>query len=188
MSNLVGGLDSSPALAPLSDQYAHARPRGDMDQAIADEICRRLIEGESLRAICADEGMPSKSTICLWLAEDEGFRRQYSSARELQAEALADEIMQIADTPLKGIRTTIRDDGKVETVEEDMLGHRRLQVDARKWLASKLAPKKYGDSTLLKHADPDGRRMEMSDEERAIRLASILAELERRAAERNNDV
>jgi hypothetical protein len=44
-----------------------------------------------------------------------------------------------------GEKTKIMPDGKTETIKGDMIEHRRLQVDARKWMAARLAPKKYGD-------------------------------------------
>lgn len=108
-------------------------------------ICQRLATGESLRKICRDDDMPDMSTVIKWLSEHEEFSYQYARAREIQADTLADEILDIADTPLLGVTTKIKEDGATETTEGDMLQHRRLQVDARKWYASKLAPKKYGD-------------------------------------------
>jgi hypothetical protein len=80
-----------------------------------------------------------------WIQQQPEFRNKYAGAREAQADYLAEEIVQIADTPLLGVITKVDDSGKRETTEGDMLQHRRLQVDARKWYASKLAPKKYGD-------------------------------------------
>lgn len=118
-------------------------------QEMADLICERIADGESLRAICADEDAPSKSTVCRWLGQNEQFRDQYARAREAQADALFDEILHIADTPETGVRVKVSEDGKVETTKEDMLGHRRLQIDARKWMASKLQPKKYGEKLEL---------------------------------------
>lgn len=155
------------------------------DAEIKDEVCRRLIEGDSLRAVCRTENMPSKMTICRWLAADEEFRRQYAIARDMQAEALADEILDIADNPMPGVKTTTKGDGSVEKVTGDMIDHRRLQVDARKWIASKLAPKKYGEAALIKLGDSDGNRLEEMDEStRATRLAAIVASLSSRASEK----
>ncbi len=154
------------------------------DPAIASEdpkaeLCRRLIEGESLRTICADAHMPSKPTVCRWLAADEAFQAEYRHAREMQGEALAEEILAIADTPVAGSKTTTKGDGTIETVEADMIEHRRLRVDARKWVASKLYPKKYGDSTMLKHADAEGSSLKgMNSDEIAVRLASICAAIQ----------
>jgi len=113
-------------------------------QSIADEICERIAEGESLRAICAGDDMPNKATVFKWLAADKAFSDQYARARECQADALADEVVYIADTPQIGTKSVSKATG-LEITEGDMIEHRRLQVDARKWMAGKLAPKKYGN-------------------------------------------
>ncbi len=106
-------------------------------EALTAEICRRLAEGESLRAICADKAMPAISTVMGWLFDDkhEGFSAQYARAREAQAELRADEITDIAD----GV-----EHGASEAVQAA-----RLRVDARKWIAAKLLPKRYGDKLDL---------------------------------------
>ncbi len=106
---------------------------------IADEICRRLAGGESLRAICRDDGMPHAETIRRWLADDKhpGFRGQYARARSDQARGYAEEVVEIADT------------------EEDPQ-RARVRIDARKWVASKLLPKAYGERVALEHSGPDG--------------------------------
>jgi hypothetical protein len=113
---------------------------------IANEICARLIEGKSLRTICDDEEMPGLRTVMTWLSEKEKFRQQYTRAKEEQADVLAEEILYIADTPQVGIKTKTAGD-KVEVQEGDMIEHRKLQVDARKWIAARLKPKKYGDKS-----------------------------------------
>lgn len=134
-----------------------ARP-SKYTQALADKICDRIAEGESLRTICNSEDMPNKATVLRWLADEQflAFRDQYARAREAQADKYAEEIIQIADTPIIGVTTKTGDDGKVETTEGDMIQHRRLQVDARKWYASKLAPKKYGDKIQQEVSGADG--------------------------------
>ena len=115
-------------------------------EAIADIICGRLALGESLRAICADADVPHIATVMRWIDKNAEFRERYARARELQAEYLIDEIIEIADTPKVGIKTVSKVTG-IETTEADMIEHRRLQVDARKWAAAKLYPKKYGEKT-----------------------------------------
>ena len=95
-------------------------------QEIADTICNRLADGDSLRVICSDDDMPARSSVFKWLAERPEFADQYAHARDAQADALADDILQIADTELDPQRA-------------------RVRVDARKWLAAKMKPKKYGD-------------------------------------------
>jgi hypothetical protein len=103
-------------------------------------ICAALTEGRSLRSICEDEDMPARGTVFRWLIEDEDFRAAYSLAREAQAEAYADEIVDIAD----------------QALDRDSAAAAKVRTDARKWVASKLLPKKYGEATLLKHAGADG--------------------------------
>ena len=112
---------------------------------IAAEICARLAEGESLRSICEDPHMPSESAVRFWVVDDvEGFAAQYARAREVGYARLAEEILQIADTPVKGTKETTKEWG-TEISEGDMIEHRKLQVDTRKWMLSKMLPKVYGD-------------------------------------------
>jgi hypothetical protein len=97
-------------------------------QEVFDAICERIADGESLRAICQDKGMPARVNVIRWLEKDEALRNQYARARELQADHEFDEIKAIAD---------LADAENVQVA--------RLRVDARKWRASKLRPKVYGD-------------------------------------------
>jgi hypothetical protein len=108
---------------------------------IADEICERLAEGESLRSICRSDGMPVQATVFRWLSIDEAFLKQYARAREAQADRLADEILDIADDSSHDTESTEHGDRP----NNEWIARSRLRVDARKWLASKMAPKKYGD-------------------------------------------
>ncbi len=112
----------------------------------ADTICERLAEGNSLNSICVSDDMPHKATVFRWLSSHDEFRDQYARAREAQADVLFDEILDIANTPIEGTKTKLDKDGEVvEIFKGDMIEHRRLQIDARKWMAGKLRPKVYGD-------------------------------------------
>lgn len=110
----------------------------DFTQDIADAICERIADGESLRAICADPEMPGTSAVCKWLGKHPEFAEQYARARELQADALFDDCLAIADG------TTLK-------AGED-INARRLQIDTRKWMAGKLKGK-YSDK--VKHVGGD---------------------------------
>lgn len=114
---------------------------------IAAAICERLAAGESLRVICAGADMPAKSTVFRWLA-DPGrgeFRDQYARAREAQVEHYVEEILEIADdTGRDNIATEHGERCNTEWVQRS-----RVRIDTRKWLMSKLAPKKYGDKLEL---------------------------------------
>jgi hypothetical protein len=121
---------------------------------VGNIICERLAEGESLRTICKDDGLPEARTVHRWLEANEVFRQQYARARELQADFYAEQIVEIAD---EEVITVKRKNGAVgdETVGMEVVfdptavARNRLRVDARKWYASKLQPKKYGDRTTL---------------------------------------
>nr|DAR84267.1 MAG TPA: terminase small subunit [Caudoviricetes sp.] len=110
-------------------------------QELIDKICELISNGMSLRAVCSQEGMPSTATVCKWLSENQEFSEQYARARGRQADHYFEEIVEIADS-----------------VEADSaaVAKARLQVDARKWAASKLAPKKYGEKTELDVKSSDG--------------------------------
>jgi hypothetical protein len=118
--------------------------------AIATTICEQLIEGKSLRQICEQPGMPNKATVLRWLADDKksDFRDQYARAREMQAEAMAEEIIEIADDGRNDWMEVLGKDGDTVgwRVNGEAVQRSRLRVDARKWLMSKLLPKKYGES------------------------------------------
>ena len=122
-------------------------------EALAADICRRLAEGESLRTICTDKAMPDKATVMRWLfdGKHEDFVEQYARAREAQAEVRADEIVDIADDDTKDFMAD--KDGKL-VADHEHIQRSRLRVDARKWIAAKLLPKRYGDK--LQHTGEGG--------------------------------
>lgn len=126
-----------------------ARP-SEYSEATAAAICERIANGESLRAICREDGMPDKTTVLRWLGANAAFRTQYTGAREAQADHMAEEILQIADDGLND--SYVDDEGNVRT-DHDVIARSKLRVDARKWLASKMAPKKYGDKIAIGGAD-----------------------------------
>lgn len=142
-----------------------ARP-STFSQKLADVICERLIEGESLRRICLDDKMPNAGTVCRWLGENEAFREQYALAREAQADTLADEILDIADD---GSNDYMGDD---EKYNGDAVQRSKLRVDARKWVAAKLKPKKYGDRIDVTSGNEPLR--ELDETAVAARAAALL--------------
>jgi len=104
---------------------------------LAAEVCRRMEAGESVRSICRSEDMPDEATVRLWARENrEGFSAQYAMASETRMDCLADEILEIAD------------DRSGDPARD------RLRLDSRKWLMSKVAPKRWGDRTIHM-GDPD---------------------------------
>lgn len=109
---------------------------------LAAKICARLADGESLRSVCRDEDMPAASTAFLWMRENKEFLEQYTRAKEESADAYSEDLIEIADNP----------EGDVQ--------RDKLRVDTRKWLASKLKPKRYGDK--VEHSGPGGGPLQVS--------------------------
>jgi hypothetical protein len=109
-------------------------PKIPFSTEIDEIICTELMEGKSLRSICERGDMPPISTVLTWVFNVNGrddyklFGDHYARAREAQADTLADEILSLSDEA---------DAKNAHAI--------RVRVDARKWVASKLKPKRYGD-------------------------------------------
>jgi transposase-like protein len=105
---------------------------------LVNEICERLAtSNDGLAQICRQADMPAERTIYQWLEKHEDFRQSYARARERLADRWHAETVAIADT----------------ATDANLA---RLRVDARKWAASKLAPRKYGDRIVQEHVGKDG--------------------------------
>ena len=118
-------------------------------QELAAEICNRLAAGESLLSISKTEGYPSETAIRFWALEDrEGFASKYARARDIGLDCRADQVMQ-----------------KASGVAVEDVPSARLEFDAARWYLSKLAPKRYGDAILQKHAGADGETLKVQVEE-----------------------
>jgi hypothetical protein len=115
----------------------------------AEFICLRIANGESLRKICLDPDMPASSTVFKWLGEQKEFSEQYARAREAQMEVMAQEIVDIADDNSEDSQF---DDNGNTRINSEFVQRSKLRVDTRKWLMSKLAPKKYGEKVDLNHS------------------------------------
>jgi hypothetical protein len=135
---------------------------------IAEEICERLAQGESLRAICADGHLPSEAAVRQWDMDNrDGFSTHYARARAIGYERLAEDIVEIADAPVGSLDNGATDSGAVNK--------QRLQIDSRKWLLSKMLPKKYGDKVTTEVTGADGGPVEISETDRAAKVAALLA-------------
>jgi len=105
------------------------RPSDYLPEVAAD-ICAKLAEGESLRKVCERQGMPNKATVFRWIAQHEEFRDQYAKATDTRADALFEEMFEIADDV---------------PAEAAAVAKARLRIDTRKWALARMNPKKYGD-------------------------------------------
>lgn len=111
-------------------------------EELATDICARIANGQSLVTICGLAGMPTRDTVHRWVLTIPAFSDKYTQAREMQAEYYAEQIIEISDDSARDM--TVDEDGN-ERVDHDHIARSRLRVDARKWYASKVAPKKWGD-------------------------------------------
>jgi hypothetical protein len=118
---------------------------------IASVICIRIAEGESLREIVKTAGMPDRTVIYDWLLRHPEFANQYARAREEQADTLADEIIAIADEQPEIIAVTDKKTGALieHKLDGAFLQWQKNRIEARKWTAMKLKPRKYGDRVAL---------------------------------------
>jgi hypothetical protein len=145
---------------------------------LADKICLLLSEGASLLQICKADDMPTRQTVHNWLLADRVFFDKYACAREMQADALADEIIEISDN--SAFDMTVDDDTGRAIVDHEHIQRSRLRVDARKWYAAKVAPKKYGDRVIQNHVGADDGAIQTEDvtaHDTRERIASRIAGL-----------
>lgn len=118
-------------------------------RALSDELCERLALGRSLKSICTDDDMPHQATVFRWLAVDEDrFCERYARAREMQADAIFDEMLDISDNSSNDWMERNGEEDTGWQLNGDHVQRTRLRLDTRKWVAAKLAPKKYGDKII----------------------------------------
>lgn len=119
----------------------------ELTKEISEYICDQLAQGHSLISICNNgKGVPSHATVSRWINNYPDFATDIARAREAQADYFLDKQIEFAATA---------------TVDDYQL--RKFQADNLKWVAAKLRPKKYGDSTQIKHADADGNKLSFTD-------------------------
>jgi hypothetical protein len=138
---------TTPAKTPVAPKKT-GRP-SKYDPEIARIICEQLSEGIPLRQICRDnEGFPAWRTVYDWMGRDESLSASIARARDIGYDALAEECLLIADTIQLGQKQVMTDEGSSTTIE-DMLGHRKLQIETRLKLLAKFHPTKYGDRVAI---------------------------------------
>jgi hypothetical protein len=124
-----------------------------LDEIGIDAICEFIAEGHSMNEFCRQNEIGSQASVLIWMGDPDHPERekQYARARLLRADKLVEEIMTIADD---GRNDTYIDDNGNKKTDWDVVARSKLRVDARKWFASKLAPKIYGDRQILS-GDPE---------------------------------
>lgn len=115
-------------------------------QELADTMCQQIGMGYSMRKVCEQPKMPAMSTFFKWLREHEEFSKQYARATEERAEAMAEDILDIADDGTNDVKIVTGKGGtEYYATDNDVIQRSKLRVETRKWLMAKMKPKKYGD-------------------------------------------
>jgi hypothetical protein len=131
---------------------------------IADAICERLAQSESLKAICKSDGFPHEATVRMWAREDrDGFQSRFEIARDIGTEGLVDMIIGIASKDMSII------ENGTKKIDNAAVSQARLMIDAIKWKAGKQMPAKYGDRIITEITGKDGGPVEVE----AIRSSLI---------------
>lgn len=112
------------------------------NQEIADAVCERISQGQSLRQAAEAEGVHN-STVMQWARDHEAFAKQYARAREIGYDLEFEALEDLAAEPPPQTASGSTDAGWVQW--------KRLQIDTKKWALSKKAPKKYGDKVETTH-------------------------------------
>ena len=123
-------------------------------QALTDAVLQNMRDGNSLRKSCLLAGVKI-GTFLDWVAKDAQLAEQYARAREILLEYHAEEILEIADEAVGSTESGATDSGAVQK--------QKLQIDSRKWILSKLAPKKYGDKITQELTGPNGGPIQHQD-------------------------
>ena len=141
---------STPAKASQAPKKMGA-PKGSgskYTEELADRICDLVSNGVNLRKVCRMDGMPAWRTVYDWVVEKPDFAARLARAREMGFDALAEEALEISNTPMLGQKQVMGDKSTFTTVE-DMLGHRKLQIETRLKLLAVWDPKRYGNKVQL---------------------------------------
>jgi len=131
----------------------------DYNEDLTSHICAEIASGRSLRSICADDGMPSAKSVYLWLSKFSDFSDKYAKAQSDRTVHWAEEIVEISDDSTHDMMEL--GEGKFAP-NSVAVSRDKLKVDTRKWLMSKMAPKKYGDKVTNEVTGPDGGPLQLT--------------------------
>jgi hypothetical protein len=149
----------------------------DYSLDLADRICEQVALGKSMRTICDADDMPAMSSVFKWLRLHPEFAEQYARAKDEAADAMAEDILDIADDGRNDWMEIRGDEDAGWKLNGEHVQRSKLRVDARKWLAAKLKPKKYGEriSTELTGKDGGPVEMQVNRDQLLSRIGSLAA-------------
>ncbi len=133
-----------------------ARPSKLTDELFAS-ILERIVDGESLRSVCRDGGMPAARTVLRWIKASPDLQRAYAIATEARADMIFDDLFEIADDARNDWMEKVGRDGQSQgfVVDAENIRRSALRIDARKWTLARMTPKRYGDRIDVSHGAQD---------------------------------
>ena len=111
-----------------------------------DKILAKVSAGKSIMQICKVSPNPTRETFYKWLRENKDFADNYERAIVSRADLLAEQIIEIADDIENDFAENKTEDGKTYAANNARIARAKLQIDARKWAAARMSPKKYGNN------------------------------------------
>lgn len=152
------------SIAPTEERPSGYKVYVAKSDEIADQILERVAEGRSIVKTLAEPGMPTYTAWMRWLQNDPDLVERYARAKDDSADAHADKITNVAE--------------KVESGELDPQAG-RVVIDAMKWTAAKLKPKRYGDFQRTEISGPDGGAIvtQMSDDQLDGAITALMVKL-----------
>ena len=124
-----------------------------------EAVCQEIESStKGVTRICKQPGFVSESVFYKLLNDSQKAQERYARAKSDQADRLVDEMLEIADESAGDL--IVDEDGN-ERVNNEVVQRARLRIDTRKWIASKLKPKAYGDKVTQEHTGPGGGPVEM---------------------------
>ena len=177
------GAATSPKASTVPKKMGAPKGSGSKyTEELAEQICELVSNGVNLREVCRMEIMPSWRTVYNWVVERPYFASRLARARELGYDSLAEEALEIANTPHLGQKKVYSsgagdDEDSMTVTEEDMLGHRKLQIETRLKLLAVWDPKRYGNKVQLGGDPSNPLKVEVQSEADTY-LAALLMNVE----------
>lgn len=170
-------------MKPKTEKKPPGRPPEPVPTEKMSEILEWIAHGKPLREYCRIEGNPAFRTVYDWIDKDKEFAARFAQARDVGADVIAEEALEIIDTfPVEAVSDS---GSRLDSAHVAWLKNR---AEMRLKLLAKWNPKKYGDRTVLA-GDPDNPLMEpMDDTQRVAKLQAILATAQARKAKNGGGV
>lgn len=140
------------AIIPVAEGMALPRKETvHYSDELGEAICAYIAEGMVLPKICKMPGMPTMRNIFYWVVKNPEFKIKYELASEVRAEVMIEEMIEIADDKSEDCLQDTWNGKTFDVENREFIQRSRVRIETRKWIASKIKPKKYGDRQTIEH-------------------------------------